>query len=302
MAHNNHVVDGINEDLAERTRDDYLRMADDWEDPFGLPTVQQFGQFSVVRDDLILVGSKGRFADLLVKKVQTDHIVYIAPKCGYAGTSLAKICKDRGKKLTLFCAASKEISDHQLTAAEYGAEMRFVRIAAMPNLKLYAKQYAEKIGAMFVPMGLKHPLVTAAIVATCDRMAKTNGEPSEVWSAISTGVLSRGLQIGWPNSKFVAVAVARNLKAGELGRASVVSYPKPFNDECNITPEFPSMLTYDAKAWEEMLKAGSPGALFWNVAGELTPKNPSLKKEIKSARDWKDKSDLDPTRPGLVLT
>ena len=74
-------------------------------------------------------------------------------------------------------------------------------------------------------------------------------KPDEVWSVVSTGVLTRSLQIAWPDAKFHAVAVARNMKAGELGRAEVISAPEPFSKKVrpeDMTP-FPSVPTYDAK-------------------------------------------------------
>lgn len=300
MAHDNHVTDGINKDLTAYTREDYLAMADGWTDPFGVPTVERFDRFQVVRDDLIEVGSKGRFADLFVQRQTADHFVYVAPRVGYAGISLARICKKYGKRLTLFAPASKEISEHQALALELGAEMRFVRVAAMPVLNSYAAKFAEKVGAMFIPLGLKHPLVTAAVVKTCDQITQKYGEPMEVWSAISTGVLSRGLQIGWPNADFVAVAVARNLKSGELGRARVYSWPKPFAEPCTTVPPFPSIRTYDAKAWDVMQGHAKLDALFWNVAGEIVGQHfEKLRTSVPSARDWKDMSDLSPDKPAI---
>ena len=91
-----------------------------------------------------------------------------------------------------------------------------------------AKEYGEDTGGFFVPFGLYHPLVVAGVVRVADTIAQEYGEPEEVWCAISTGVLSRGLQIGWPNAKFYSVAVSRNLKEGELGRSDVISDPLPF--------------------------------------------------------------------------
>jgi hypothetical protein len=297
MSHDTHVLDGINKDLQGKTREDYLALAEGWVDPFGEPTIQKSNGFSVVRDDLIEVGSKGRFADLFVQRQTVDHFVYVAPRVGYAGISLARICKKYGKKLTLFAPASKEISDHQALALELWAQLRFVRVAAMPVLNNYAKAYAEKVGAMFIPLGLKDPLVTAAVVNVCDRITKVHGEPKEVWSAMSTGVLSRGLQIGWPNAKFFGVAVARNMKAGEAGRATVLSHPKSFHDPSDVEPPFPCIRSYDAKAWELMQTQGTEGAWFWNVAGEIKgTTTEELKLVTKSARDWHDMSDLSPEK------
>lgn len=300
MSHDTHVIDNVNKDLVGKSLQYYLDLAGDWVDPYGLPQVHNHDGFNVVRDDLIEIGSKGRFADLYVSRTKADHFVYVAPRVGYAGISLARVCAQYGRRLTLFAPASKQISEHQALALSYGAEMRFVRIASMPVLNKYAAEYAAETGAQFIPLGLKDPLVTAAIVKTCRNLAEKHGEPQEVWSAISTGVLSRGLQIGWPNAKFHAVAVARNLKAGELGRASVTSYPKPFQYECKTIPPFPSIKTYDAKAWETMQRFGSPGAWFWNVASELSnPLVPDIQRSILSQRDWNDLSDVSQSKQAI---
>jgi hypothetical protein len=90
MAHSDHVLDGINNDLVGRSRDDYLMMADGWIDPYGKPIIDLFRNFQVVRDDLIDAGSKGRFADLLVQRVKNDHLVYIAPQVRIRRAELGK--------------------------------------------------------------------------------------------------------------------------------------------------------------------------------------------------------------------
>jgi hypothetical protein len=158
----------------------------------------------------------------------------------------------------------------------------------MPNLNRIAKQWAEDNNAFFIPLGLKHELVTAAAVKVAYDLAEKYGYPDEVWSAISTGVLQRSLQIAWPDAKFNAVAVARNIKAGERGRATMWSHPKAFNQDVNkeYNPPFPSAMNYDAKAWEFMTKHGSPGAWFWNVGGDPKPELEDTKIITDSRRDW----------------
>ena len=87
----------------------------------------------------------------------------------------------------------------------------------MPNLNKIAKDWADQNpNAFFVPLGLKHKLVTAGMVKVASARLK-----NLKWFivATSTGVLTRSLQIAWPNAEFVSVAVSRNMKAGELGRA-----------------------------------------------------------------------------------
>jgi hypothetical protein len=244
---------------------------------------------AVVDDAKIECGTKARFGSLLVQSVPNDTLVYVQPRCGFAGVSLTALCKMYNKKLVLFMPASKEVSNHQRWCIEQGAEAHFVRVAAMPNLNRIAKAWAEENGHFFIPFGLKHPLVVACGVRTAyDMTYKLWGghEPREVWSVVSTGVLTRSLQIGWPNSQFNAIAVARNMKAGELGRADVFSHLQPFLDDAHFMPPFESASNYDAKAWEHMVKFASDGSVFWNVAGNIFAWSNQKSLRIDSQVEW----------------
>ncbi len=229
MAHNNHVVDGINKDIHPLYGDPkeyYLDLAKDWKDPYGIPVVDRIDNVRVVRDDY-LVGSKCRGGDCLVSFLpdRVDTLVYVQPRTGLAGVSLLDVANRHDLAVKLFMPSSKRISDHQACCIERGAKAEFHRIAAMPNLNKIAKDWADQHkNAFFVPLGLKHEMVTAGIVKTASQIH----EPEVVYTATSTGVLTRGLQIAWPNAEFISVCVSRNMKAGELGKADPISEPLPF--------------------------------------------------------------------------
>ena len=297
MSHDKHTTSKMNQDLnlMMPNRQAWLDLAGDWKDPFGDPQLVEHDGFKVVREDLMGFGSKCRFGDILVQKAQTDTLVYVQPRFGFAGISLAYLAEKYNKKLVLFSPSQKEISDHQAICIENGAEMKFKRIAAMPNLNAHAKKWAEENNATFIPLGLKHELVTAAAVKVAYDLAEKHGYPEEVWSAISTGVLQRSLQIAWPDAQFNAVAVARNIKDGELGRANVWSHPKQFNQDVDpaFNPPFPSAMNYDAKAWEFMKRHGNPGAWFWNVGGNPKPKQETTKETVNSKRGWGEVLEMD---------
>jgi hypothetical protein len=180
--------------------------------------------------------------------------------------------------------SSKRISHHQACCIEQGADVSFHRIAAMPNLNKIALEDARKNGYYFVPLGLKHEMVTAGMV----KVASALRAPDEVYVATSTGVLTRALQIAWPNAKFTSVAVSRNMKAGELGRAAVISEPKQFmaSEKTENLPPFPCISTYDGKAWKYIPKNSGRDILFWNVGPEPTLHNETLYETIDSYRDW----------------
>lgn len=303
MTHNNHVIDGINRDLVGKSLQYYIDLAGDWEDPYGDPVVKTYDGVRVVRDDL-LTGSKVRGGDCLISKISPEQntIVYVQPRFGLAGVSILDVAKRHGKKVVLFMPSSKRISHHQACCIEREAEAKFVRIAAMPNLNRIAKAWAdERPNCFFIPLGLKHELVTAGFVKTMSGMP----EPEEAWSVISTGVLSRSMQIAWPNTKFHAVAVARNLKAGELGRADVLSAPEQFTQAIkgDDIPPFPSVLTYDAKAWRYIPKNTGRDILMWNVGTEPELKDQTIYDNIDSKRGWGDYRDLrgDSEGSGMAL-
>jgi len=290
LAHNNHIIDGVNKDVGplytvESARELFLALAGDWEDPNPVPRITSHDGVRVVRDD-DLVGSKVRGGDCLISSLpdHIDTIVYVQPRTGLAGVSLLDVAKRHGKKVKLFMPSSKRISTHQACCIERGCEYEFHRIAAMPNLNLLAKKWAdERPNAFFVPLGLKHELVTAGFVKVASKIK----EPDEVYLATSTGVLSRALQIAWPNAKFTSVCVSRNMKAGELGIAKPISEPLAFQAaQKTDLPPFPNIATYDGKAWKYIPKNSDKDILFWNVGGEPILEDDTIYERIDSYRDW----------------
>jgi len=258
------------------SKQQYIDMVGNFTSSFDKPVIESIEDRIVVREDVLSVGTKARAGELLIATAESDTIVYVQPRFGFAGISLTELCKKYNKRLVLFMPSSKEISDHQAFCIENGCEYHFHRIAAMPNLNLIAKRWAEENNGLFIPLGLKHKLVTAMIVKTASEI----DEPKSFWTAFSTGVLNRALQIAWPNSMANGVAVSRNIQDGEKGRANIVSHYRNFSQNSLILPPFPSARNYDAKVWEYT----RPGDLFWNVAGEI--KHSLNKQSIKSYRSW----------------
>lgn len=288
--------DKSNKYLKEKTRDYYLELAAGWRDEAPKPAIVDLNGATLWDDSVTGLGTKGRWGDLFMSKVTTKEVVYVQPRVGWAGMSLSALVDRYNKDLTLFMPASKKISDHQLICIERGAQAKFRRIAAMPVLNKYAKDYADEVGATFIPFGLDHELVVAAGVASTLQQWGDRPEPKHVVSVVSTGVLSRTLQIAFPNAQFHGVAVARNLKDGEIGRANVVSYHRPFLQDADEARQISeetgvdSAPNYDMKGIEYLLRGRldvpmTSETLFWNVAGDIKPS--FMKHEdVDSAREW----------------
>lgn len=276
--------------------DYYLDLTKDFKSSFGDFNVKQVDGFNVIDEsESCEVGYKARSGEFFIQDLVRQgikKIVYVQPRRGFAGISLSWLCKKYGLDLILVMPSSKEVSDHQALCIELGAKPLFARIAAMPNANSLAKKYAEKVGAYYVPLGLNHPYVIAGGIRCMYDYFKDKEKPKTMWSVISTGVLSRTMQIALPDTEFNAVAVARNIQQGELGRAKFYSYHKPFNSKSDLIPnEFDCEDSYDSKGWDYMVKHGKQGDWFFSVAGNA--KLPTIdKSKIDSYRDWRDLRDF----------
>ncbi|NDC22756.1 MAG: hypothetical protein EBZ49_01315 [Proteobacteria bacterium] len=268
----------------------YLDLTKDYKHDFTF-VIKEVEGFKVIDDGEFPYGTKTKMGDFMISQVKEDAMVYVAPRTGFAPYSLTYLAKKYNKKLYLVIPASESASEHQLKAIEEGGIPIFVRIPAMPTANIWAKQFADKVGAKFLPFGLKHESVVAGGVRVFYDNFK-DLDIKEMWTVFSTGVLSRTLQIALPNTQFNAVAVARNVQDGELGRAKFYTHDKPFLKESSVFPPFDCIQTYDAKGWELMKKHGKEGDWFWNVARNM-PK-PSIKpSDINSNRKWGDMSDFE---------
>ena len=285
-----------NNDLLKYNLEDYLEKTKNFISSFQDFNVKNIDGFNIIDESISCeVGYKARSGEFFVQHLVNQgvkEIVYVQPRVGFAGISLSWLCKKYNLHLTLVMPSSKEVSDHQALCIELGAKPLFARIAAMPNANSLAKKYAKATNSYYVPLGLNHPLVVAGGVRCVYDYFKDKDKPKTMWSVISTGVLTRTLQIALPNTKFKAVAVARNIQQGELGIAEFFSYHKPFNSKSDLIPDkFNSEDSYDAKGWDYMVKYGQKGDWFFNVAGNAN--KPKInKKDIDSYRDWNDLKDF----------
>ena len=102
------------------SKQEYLDMVGDFVGSFPDPIIETIEDRIVVREDLLSVGTKARAGELLVATSESDTIVYVQPRFGFAGISLTELCKKYNKRLVLFMPSSKEVSDHQAFCIENG--------------------------------------------------------------------------------------------------------------------------------------------------------------------------------------
>ena len=228
------------------------------------PIIKEHDGIKVVRDDLLDGGTKRRAFTIYVNsKPEINEFVYASPRQGYAQLSLAYACKDLGKKCTVTVPKGER---YWLTdkAEEIGANIIEVPMGYLTNIQAKAKKYCLKNGAHLIPFGGDHPIIVEAMKRTA---LSLDINPTEVWTVMSSGVLSRGLQEAWPDAKVYGVQIGHNTTRQEQGRAKTFKSKYKFQQECKELerPPFSSSLTYDSKAWSFIQEHATKGALFWNV-------------------------------------
>lgn len=281
----------------------YAKLWGDFEGLVGDPVVEPHGNDRyILRADLAPAGFKAFGAEKLMAETKEDTVVYVAPRVGHAPDAIAWLARQYGKRAVFFCPAAAEPSVHQRALMAYdNVELRFIRIAAMPVLNKYARDWASQNDAAFLPFGLTGtPIVTAGMANAAQSVTDQLGfEPAAFVCAVSTGTMVRALQIGWPDAEAYGIAVARNVHKGEIGTAVVHAHNMAFLKEVPPAerPPFPSTANYDAKAWDLFETLKIPGSIFINVGSDdhlerNVRRVAGLK--INSQRKWHDMGDMHP--------
>lgn len=238
--------------------------------PFRIETVDGI---RVVRDDHVPGGSKVRALLRFLENVPERELVYASPAYGFAQIALGVVTKLTGRKATIFVAKRKTKHQRTQVAQSYGAKIIEVQAGYLSNVQAKAKAYAQEHAAFLVPFGVDCPEFVEALA---DVARETGENPPEVWCIAGSGVLSRALQKAFPDAKHYAVKIG---KEPDAGNATLFEAPEKFDAPAELPPPFPSCAEYDAKAWRFVKAHASPGALFWNVAGEPAPYQPPAENE-----------------------
>lgn len=255
-----------------------LEMIGDWQDPNPSPVIELHNDIHIVRDDLLNYGSKIRFVDYFIghapeNKEVTEWVFGSCPATGYAQISLPVVCKRYEKKAVLFMAerSMDKLHDYQKRGIELGTIYHWVKMGMLNVTQSHAKKYTaeDPVHRRVLPLGLEHETVLSSIIKVARSLPI---KPKEVWSVGSSGTISRGLQLAFPDADIHVVQVGHTMKPREIGRAIHHISPYKFDKPVRINemPPFPSAPTYDAKGWKPMIdwyktndKKGD--VLFWNV-------------------------------------
>lgn len=232
--------------------------------------IEEHYGIKVLRDDLLEGGTKS----ILLEGIEKDnpHIteyVYASPVYGGFQIALSAYCKKHGLKATIVCAKRAIKHTNTLKCMEYGANIIEVYPGYLSVAEKRAREYCENKPHI-------HKLVFGAnteenIHKIANRakqvMRHLKYEPDEIWVAVGSGTLIKGISQAVKNAKIYGVLVGANFDY-DHPNVILIRYPKPFEKESKLNVAFPSMANYDRKALELCLahkRNPDSKVLFWNV-------------------------------------
>lgn len=229
-------------------------------------------KFRVVRDDLLLGGTKQRIVKDLFQ-AHPEGIIYPGPETGYAQIALALGAKLSGSRVKILTREVRPPTKQTVLASQLGAEIIEYR-GNQGNLKAL-KEHAEKIAkteGMYLPkLGFEGEHFKESMIKALDESLDLDRKfPHKFWIVAGSGTLALTLHDMFPRATFNVVQVGKEVDwlFKDLPRVNFFKAPENFWDPAKDPPPYPSLSTYDAKLWQ-FAKNDLEGSIIWNVAGPV---------------------------------
>ena len=232
--------------------------------------IEQHYGINVLRDDLLEGGTKSILLDgIEIQYPDIKEYVYASPVYGGFQIALSAYCKQHGLKTTIFCAKRANKHPNTLKCIEYGANIVEVYPGYLSVVEKRARDYCyQKQNIHKFVFGANTLENINKIAIRAKKVFKSlKNEPDEIWVAVGSGTIVKGILQSVKNAKVYGVMVGADFEY-EHPNLTLIKYPKPFDKESRIEVEFPSMANYDRKALELCLankRQPNTNVLFWNV-------------------------------------
>lgn len=229
-------------------------------------TLESYEGITVLRDDLLIGGTKSRFLRLLLDENKKGY-VYASPVYGGFQIALSGVAKELGKESMIFCAKRNKKHSNTILASELGSLIVEVEHGYLNVVQKRAKDFVSaNSDYQYLEFGANHPDAIRSIADTMKSIISELGsEPSEIFCAVGSGTLVKGILSGSSNAKVTGVVVGKEFNY-DHERLNLIKYPKSFDYSSKYKAPFQCMPNYDLKALELCMQLKkSNDVLFWNV-------------------------------------
>lgn len=227
--------------------------------------------FYVVRDDYLIGGTKQRGVVPLINNSNKRKFVYAGPNNGYAQIALAYACQLCDKKCVIFVKDIFPMHPFTQLARQMGATIKTVKNGYLKKLQNAAESYSATNDCELIPFGVDTQEFIDYMLINLKLAIPKDLNPKKIWLVGGSATLLKVLYILFPTTEFGLVQVGKTIWKDQIDIDRTDKYvaPEKFTEDAVDPPPYPSVLTYDAKAWQFIIKYGEDGDYIWNVAKDL---------------------------------
>lgn len=225
-------------------------------------------EFQVVRDDLLPGGTKQR-AMGIIKNIREDEIVYCGPYNGWAQVALSIGCQLYDKKATVFMTRNDYSTN--LKALAYGCNIVTMPNKTIKELQEAGSEYVKNKNAKLLPFGFdSKEFCDELYLRLIESIDLDVHFSNTIWLVAGSATLLSVLYKVFPKAKFGVVQVGKKIWPDQIqpNRTTLYIAPETFYQDARTKPPYPSVVKYDAKVWQFVMRHGCSGDLIWNVASD----------------------------------
>ena len=241
--------------------------------PFQIIPVKTYKKtFNIIREDLLISGSKQRIIIKKLKNIKEHNIFYRGPVNGYAQIALAYGCNLLNKQCHLILNKQYDNKIHKLTyiAKIFGAEIHQMKkeINKEKEQKVINNIISKYNDTYSFSLGFHSEESIKDLIKIFKNLKDKIGNPKRMWVTASTGTITDALYKVFPETLFMIVFVGHQREDYfNKKRMKVFISPQKFRQHPNILPPYRSEPSYDGKIWQFIKKNGKNNDYIFNVGG-----------------------------------
>jgi 16S rRNA G966 N2-methylase RsmD len=233
-------------------------------------------KLNLIDEGMLIGGSKQRIMPMLLSTIPQNTIVYAGPSTGYAQIALAYVCRMMNKKAVLFLDCTEHDKSPLTNIAKiFGAKVYYFNPRIQEKRLRYITNRAKKWcnankDSYMLPFGMSDGYTMELYMKVFNKLEIN---PGRIWVVAGSGLIFTSLSKVFPNTKMMIIQVGKTIWPDQLEGINhelfISSYK--FKEDTKQEPPYDTLLNYDAKVWDFIIKYGKENDYIWNTASSPKP-------------------------------